>query len=289
MHRFVDKWIQPQTPYLYSTDELQKYCEGRFDAYVVGSDQVWRAIYVPCIGNYFLDFTFHWNVRRIAYAASFGIDRPEYTQAEINICRQLVPKFDSISFRESNGQKIFEEFGWSDANYQMVLDPTMLLYASDYEEFLPKQGKNDRSHIFYYVLDKTQEITKVLDDIHQILKIPLCGISNIQSGYKPLPSIESWLFDINSANFIVTDSFHGMVFSILFHKPFVVIVNGKRGAERFQNLLSLLSLDERLLTSIDNLKVILEKNINWEIVDAKLNSLREKSLEFLTNSLASNE
>ena len=104
-----------------------------------------------------------------------------------------------------------------------------------------------------------------------------------------MPSIESWLFDINSANFIVTDSFHGMVFSILFHKPFVVIVNGKRGAERFQNLLSLLSLDERLLTSIDNLKVILEKNINWEIVDAKLNSLREKSLEFLTNSLASNE
>lgn len=289
MHRFVDKWIQPQTPYLYSTDELQKYCEGRFDAYVVGSDQVWRAIYVPCIGNYFLDFTFHWNVRRIAYAASFGIDRPEYTQAEINICRQLVPKFDSISFRESNGQKIFEEFGWSDANYQMVLDPTMLLYASDYEEFLPKQGKNDRSHIFYYVLDKTQEITKVLDDIHQILKIPLCGISNIQSGYKPLPSIESWLFDINSANFIVTDSFHGMVFSILFHKPFVVIVNGKRGAERFLNLLTLLNLDERLLTSIDNLKVILEKNINWEIVDTKLNLLREKSLEFLTNSLASNE
>lgn len=289
MHLFVDKWIEPQTPYLYSTDELQKFCKGRFEAYVVGSDQVWRAIYVPSIENYFLDFAVDWNVRRIAYAASFGIEKPEYTQEEKDICRQLVPLFDSISFRELNGKKIFKEFGWSDSNYQLVLDPTMLLKACDYEAFLPKLDNEGRSHIFYYVLDKTPEVSKILDVIHKMLKIPLYGISNIQRGYKPLPSIEAWLFDIQRAKFVVTDSFHGMVFSIIFHKPFVVLVNGKRGAERFLNLLTLLNLDERLLTSIDSLDGILEKNINWGIVDTRLNSLRKKSLDFLTSSLASNK
>ncbi len=289
MHLFVDKWIEPQTPYLYSTDELQKFCKGRFEAYVVGSDQVWRAIYVPCIGNYFLDFAVDWNVRRIAYAASFGIEKPEYTQEEKDICRQLVSLFDSISFRELNGQKIFKEFGWSDSNFQLVLDPTMLLKACDYEVFLPKLDKGTRNHIFYYVLDKTPEVSKILDDIHKMLKIPLYGISNIQRGYKPLPSIEAWLFDIQRAKFVVTDSFHGMVFSIIFHKPFVVIQNGKRGGERFLNLLTLLNLEERLLTSTDHLRMILEKNINWEIVDTRLNSLRKKSLDFLTNSLVSNK
>lgn len=289
MHLFVDKWIEPQTPYLYSTDELQKFCKGRFEAYVVGSDQVWRAIYVPSIENYFLDFAVDWNVRRIAYAASFGIEKPEYTQEEKDICRQLVPLFDSISFRELNGKKIFKEFGWSDSNYQLVLDPTMLLKACDYEAFLPKLDNEGRSHIFYYVLDKTPEVSKILDVIHKMLKIPLYGISNIQRGYKPLPSIEAWLFDIQRAKFVVTDSFHGMVFSIIFHKPFVVLVNGKRGAERFLNLLTLLNLDERLLTSIDSLDGILEKNINWGIVDRRLNSLRKKSLDFLTSSLASNK
>lgn len=289
MHLFVDKWIEPQTPYLYSTDELQKFCKGRFEAYVVGSDQVWRAIYVPSIENYFLDFAVDWNVRRIAYAASFGIEKPEYTQEEKDICRQLVTLFDSISFRELNGKKIFKEFGWSDSNYQLVLDPTMLLKACDYEAFLPKLDNEGRSHIFYYVLDKTPEVSKILDVIHKMLKIPLYGISNIQRGYKPLPSIEAWLFDIQRAKFVVTDSFHGMVFSIIFHKPFVVLVNGKRGAERFLNLLTLLNLDERLLTSIDSLDGILEKNINWGIVDTRLNSLRKKSLDFLTSSLASNK
>lgn len=110
MHQFVDKRMQPLSPFLYTSEDLQKYCEGKFGAYIVGSDQIWRAIYVPDIANYFLDFTLGWNVKRIAYAASFGTQNPEYTQEEKEICCKLIPQFDAISLRENPENMFLQTF-----------------------------------------------------------------------------------------------------------------------------------------------------------------------------------
>lgn len=286
MHQFVDKRMLPQSPYLYTSEDLKRYCDGKFGAYIVGSDQVWRAIYVPDIANYFLDFTSGWNVKRIAYAASFGTQNPEYTQEEKKVCCNMIPKFDAISLREKTGKHVFANFGWEYKNLEVVLDPTLLLNSSDYTKLLPNEKEEINDGIFYYVLDKNQYISNIINDIQEKNKKKTYGISNIQCDYKPLPSIENWLTYIKNASFVVTDSFHGMVFAIIFNKPFLVLVNGTRGADRFLNMLSLLDLQDRVLSDDLTLNEILEKEIDWDSVNTKLSILREKSLKFLEHSLS---
>ena len=281
MHHFVEKWIQPQTPFLYSTDELRTYCKDKFDAYVVGSDQVWRAIYVPEIENYFLNFTIGWPVKRFSYAASFGTLMPEYNQQEIANCGCLIKHFDSISVRERKSIEVFSRFRWKVNNVQYVVDPTLLLGADEYKRIIPQKDNCCTNKVFYYILDNNDKIQKMLDYIGEKLNLPISGISNIQKKYKPLPSVEFWLSEINNSDFIVTDSFHGMVFSIIFNKPFVVLLNNGRGSERFESFLSELSLADRVCNDFDAIDQILHKRINWDIVNSTINSLRVQSLSFL--------
>lgn len=147
MLKFVNQYIAPETPYLYSKEELCKYCEGKFDAYIVGSDQVWRAIYVPDIKNYFLDFTEGWNVKRIAYAASFGTDKPEYSDEQIKQCKKLIGLFDGVSLREESGLSVVSNFGWKANVEGVVLDPTMLLAAEDYQKVLPLKASESKENL----------------------------------------------------------------------------------------------------------------------------------------------
>lgn len=285
MHKFVNEFMQPQTPYLYDTVSLKKYCDGKFDAYIVGSDQVWRAIYVPDIKNYFLDFTEGWNIRRIAFAASFGTDTPEYTPVQIEQCGELLKTFDGISLREKSGMEVFKHFGWSIDSVQVVLDPTMLLSAKDYSKILPVNKAKSVNKIFYYVLDRNQIIESVLIRSQTLLGKEIFGISNIQKGDNVLIPIEEWLVNIRDADFVITDSFHGMVFSIIFHKPFVVSVNLARGADRFTSLLSLLGIENRMLTPTRQVKDVVLNDIDWEKVDEKLLDMKTKSKAFFKEVL----
>lgn len=289
MLKFVDVHIAPQTPYIYDTNSLREYCEGRYDAYIVGSDQVWRAIYVPDIRNYFLDFTTGWRVKRVAYAASFGTDTPEYTDEQICQCGKLLKSFDAVSVRENSGKGVIDRFGWSAQNLQSVLDPTMLLTAADYSKVLPKTPCGSLHKIFYYVLDETEGVENFLGELASFLRLGLCGISNIQKGNGVLASIEDWLTNIRDAEFVVTDSFHGMVFSIIFHKPFVVCVNSNRGADRFSSLLAELNLSDRIIEPGNDLKKQVSDNINWFEVDNRLGELRDHSFNFLKQALQDNE
>ena len=109
--------------------------EDDFDAIVVGSDQIWRAVYFPRwleqpLDNAYLSFTNGWNIKRISYAASFGTDEWEYTDKQTGICRECIKEFDAISVREESGVDLCKKyFG---VNAQQVLDPTMLLDSVDY-------------------------------------------------------------------------------------------------------------------------------------------------------------
>lgn len=285
MLRFVNQYIKPQSPYLYSKEELCKYCLGKFDAYIVGSDQIWRAIYVPDIKNYFLDFTEGWDVKRIAYAASFGTDKPEYTEEQILQCKQLIDHFDVVSLREKSGLSVLSEFGWNANVGGVVLDPTLLLAANDYLKVLPTISSEAKDKIFYYVLDRNNQINAVLNQVSQTLHKKLYGISDIQRGKEPLASIEEWLMDIRDSEFVVTDSFHGMVFSVIFHKPFMVLVNKGRGSDRFDSLLSLLGLSDRMLMGEENINKIVGSSIVWSIVDEKISYLKQRSMSFLKQNL----
>lgn len=285
MLKFVNEYIQPQTPYLYDTNSLQEYCKGKFEAYIVGSDQVWRAIYVPDIKNYFLNFTEGWDVRRISYAASFGTDRPEYTDDQIDSCRELLSHFDAVSVREQSGIEVFKKFDWIVKSVQYVLDPTMLLSAKDYSKKIPVKKAKSADKIFYYVLDRDEKIDEALSKASSLLEKELYGISNIQKVNGILPSIEEWLTNIRDAEFVVTDSFHGMVFSIIFQKPFVVCVNKDRGSERFVSLLKEFGLENRILTKEQPIDSIIKNSIDWNSVNSIIDKEKEKSLLYLRENL----
>ena len=298
MLTFVDKYIQPQTRYIYSTDELRKECEDRFDAYIVGSDQVWRPIYVPgLIGNMFLDFTNGWNVKRIAYAASFGTDKWEYSQKQTDAYKQLVSSFNLITVREDSAVKLCEErFG---VNSYHVLDPTMLLSKEDYKHIV-FQSHTSRSpgNLFYYILDPNEEKLSFVKKISKHLDLsPFTILPKYQKEtltYSAVknkiedciyPSVESWLRAFVDSEMIICDSFHGCVFSIIFNKPFWVLENKNRGNTRFESLLKLFGLENRLIDLNMFSIVDINKPVEWNNINKALLKLSIYSQELLLKSL----
>lgn len=284
MQKFVDRYIKPQTSYFYSWSSLEKKLRGCFDALIVGSDQVWRSIYVPGIENYFLDFAKTWNIRRISYAASFGTIEPEYTMKQIEICGNLLKMFDSVSVREQGALQVFNKFGWNVDSVEVVLDPTLLLNKVDYENII-KNKQQGISYLFAYVLDKNIDNDIAIQKVCESQGIEKRTIANIQEENVSLPSIEEWLWLIKNAQYVVTDSFHGMVFSIIFHIPFVVIANNKRGTDRFESLLNILELEDRLGYKAYDIQEKFLMPIDWRHVDILLQKYREESITFLRNGL----
>src|SRR5690606_16962357 len=101
-----------------------------------------------------------------------------------------------------------------------------------------------------------------------------------------MPPLEGWLQGFSDAGFVITDSFHGTVFSIINKKPFIALVNAERGASRFESILSKLGLEERMIYDVNSFDMnLLNKNIDYEAVHQKLGILREESLNFLKNNL----
>ena len=280
MLNFVDKHICPQSPFLYSTEELRSYCKDRFDAYIVGSDQLWRPDYVPDTTNFFLDFTEGWNVKRIAYAASFGNDSPCYTDKETEECGKLIQDFNAVSLRETGGRRVFEKFGWKCNDLQIVLDPTLLLTMDDYNKLLPKKESESNHKIFAYILDENERIDRFLSSLSkaqgkEIWRFPVKR--------NPMLPIEDWLTAFRDCDFVVTDSFHGTAFSIIYNKQFVVLGNAERGQSRFETLLGHFGLKDRLVNNSEGVYEL--PKINYSDVNQILDKWKLSSLAFLSNAL----
>lgn len=253
------------------------------DAIIVGSDQVWApACNVPIdyLGNMFLDFVSDFKGKRIAYAASFGSGEWTYTPKWTEKCSRLAKKFDAVSVREDSGVKLCRENLGVKATH--VLDPTLLLTAEEYANLLPKPQKQS-DYLFAYILDTSVEKRAFLKNVADRFGLRLV-IKGANDDIKWEDSIEGWLSEIRNATFVVTDSFHGSVFSILFHRPFLSIINNKRGADRFTSLFGKLGIHGRLIDETIKVEDI-SKEINWDAVDSKLNVEREFSMNFLKEAL----
>lgn len=253
------------------------------DAFVVGSDQVWApACNVPIsyLGNMFLDFAPDFKGKRVAYAASFGSGEWTYPPEWEAKCRVLAKKFDAISVREDSGVKLCKEHFGVDATH--VLDPTLLLTRADYEKLLTWPAKQTNK-LFAYVLDTSAEKVAFIHRIADKLGLELI-IKGANDDLKWEDSIEGWLSDIRDSAMVVTDSFHGSVFAIHFHRPFLSIVNNKRGADRFTSLLGKLGLADRLVNDTKD-DDSFDGKIDWVSVDLKLCRERSLSMNFLMNAL----
>ena len=295
-HEFVRKYIY-STQKVSKDQELKCLClKEELDAIIVGSDQVWRPLYAPHIEQSYLSFVEGMQIKRIAYAASFGVDEWEYTPEQTRQCRRLIKQFDSISVRENSGISLCKEFLGVEAEH--VLDPTMLLPTSNYCDIVNKGNtKAPQGELFAYILDNNEEKKKQINNIARLttlkpffvnqakeLKFDIpCNIEEYT-----YPPVEQWLRSFRDAKYVVCDSFHGMVFSVIFNKNFIVLANKKRGSSRFASLLKMLGLEDRLIGNdgVDNMIDVLTKPIEWDSVNEILNSRRVMSKKFLQRSLA---
>lgn len=272
----------------YST--LDKEC---FDAIVVGSDQIWRSIYFhpKDLPEVYLSFTKDWSIKRISYAASFGTEEWEYNSELTTICGTLLRRFDAVSVRESSAVLLCREHFGVEAHH--VLDPTMLLDADNYIAlFIAEKTPVSEGDLMCYILDPSEQKSALISSVADICHLtPFTVNSRYEVSDAPLeekvqPPVEKWLRGFYDAKYVITDSFHACVFSILFKKPFIVYGNKQRGMARFLSLLSIFGLEDRLVTTPDEALVIVNNSINWDSVHIRLFEWRQKSHKFLSAALS---
>ena len=274
---FISKYINRK--FVKSLDTIDY---KRYDAFIVGSDQIWRPLYNwGILDNMFLSFIPEdTKIKRIAYAASFGTSEWEYNEEQTKACSKLIKNFNAVSTRENIGIDLCRKY--LDHNDVVnVLDPTLLLEKEDYSQLCKDVPTTTEDLLFAYILDETCESKSILEKItkEKGLKLKLVGAHD-----NCTLTIEEWLAMFRDAKMVITDSFHGTVFSIIFNREFYSICNRSRGNSRFNSLLSQFCLQERLINTIADINCDFE-NIDWTKVEKIKTELKNSSIQFITENL----
>lgn len=283
LRNFVKRYINLISPrdFRPNSSKIQEY---NLEVLIVGSDQVWRPCYNRCIEDMYLGFTNNPSIIKIAYAASFGTEEWEYTDAKTSICKELAQRFNAISVRERSGVNLCEKY--LGVNAVHLVDPTMLLTAEDYKKLASNIPESKTQYLFAYILDQTENKIKYAKKVATELNLDII-IKGADTQLSPDDSIEKWLANFRDAKYVITDSFHGSVFSIIFNKSFSAIGNKSRGMSRFNSLLSMYELDNRLI-DVEDGDTQFNQDIDWSIVNTKISQYREQAFRFLTDNLSKN-
>lgn len=292
--KFVDKYIDCYYVRKYQSEITPD----TFDAIVVGSDQIWSREHGGAIdgnvANAYLPFFPEEHPLRISYAASFGKDYWEYTKKQEMIARNAIRRFSAVSVREQSGIALCKEYLGVEA--VQLLDPTLLLKAEDYINNIDLEKVAERpGNMLVYIIDGNKEKDAIVSYCEGKLKLKQFVVNSRAEDYnirdKSIedciqPPVEQWLRGFYDAKFVVTDSFHACVFSILFHKPFIIVGNESRGNARFVSLLSLLHLSHYLVHTLHDVKNIdVTKRIDFDSIDSILEKEREKAINYLKTYL----
>lgn len=295
VRRFANKHYNISIQYTF--DEYPS-LNNHIGTFLVGSDQLWNYWDSKDMGNYYmLDFVRE-DRRKVSYATSFG--HPVYP-APKDVCEkqaQILKTFHAISVREDDGVKICRDCFGVDA--VQVWDPVFLCDKSKYLELISEAAISaDRPYLLAYVLSPDKEKGKKLTEVAKVLNLELViildgqtdieqnkkllGIDNVKSSV----GIEEWLAYIYNASYVITDSFHGICFSIIFEKQFTCIINRARGISRFKTLLGKLNLENFAVDAVTDINTseIIGKKVDYGIVNALLQPEKERSLNWLKDAL----
>jgi len=292
--KFVEKYIHSY----YVRSYVAEIPNAKVDCIIVGSDQIWNRYNGDSIdgsvANAFLSFVPE-TIKRFSYAASFGHDDWQYSQEQTAIAKDAIKKFVGVSVRETTGVALCNDYLGCDA--QVHLDPTMLLESKDYVRNLELESvEPSAGDLLVYILDSTLEKDRIIDFVERTLNLRKFivnskaeDINDNSSSIKDKiqPPVKRWLRGFMDAKFVVTDSFHACVFSILFHKPFVVVGNKERGLTRFSDLLAKFGLERHLVNNVDEItRFDFDEGIDFEHIEEILAVDRQKSFEYITTNLS---
>lgn len=300
IENFISRYFVPRTETIVEDDGMKplisKYNLG---AIVVGSDQVWQPRYSGSYTkNLFLDFSSGVDIQRLTYAASFGGNVWDYPPVKTLELSALLKRFNGVSVRESSGVQLCKQT--FDVVPVQLVDPTLLLPREDYETLIGDDDQiflEKQPFLLTYILDPSKEITSIVDKVarERNLKVVSIGCmveANGKTFYgkpktkKIYPPISQWLSSFKNADFIITDSFHGVVFSNIFKRSFLAIGNRERGLDRFESLLKLLGLPDRLIFK-DTIvtKQLVESKVDFSNIDRIVQNERNRSKDYLNEHL----
>ena len=296
---FIKKYVHLTRTFSNGVEDIANFAvQENYDAFVVGSDQTWRPCLSPDLYHMFCDFLPAESKKiRIAYAASFGVDRNPYNDEQLKICKQLIHRFNAVAVREESGIKLCKEL--FDIDAKLVLDPTMLLDKEDYlkliEGYQPVNKNVDlMQYVFFFQHDESAIIEKVGGAVLGMKPVNLMTEKFLHEikDKSELPKakfypIEEWIYAYSQAKFVITDSFHGTVFCLILNVPFLVVSPETSGRQK--SLLNMFGLSDRLvMTKEEVTPELVYKSINWDQVNRKREELKQKSLQYLRDNLGNN-
>lgn len=298
VNQFKQKYLEPLCDYYTGWKNL---CEGskNYDVVFVGSDQVWGplSLYAGFYNLMFVDKS----VPQFSYSSSFG--KSFIMRHQEKGVAKFLKKMDAIGVREIRGAEIVRELTGREAT--VVADPTMLLSKEEWEDAIrDSDAEINAPYILCYMLGPRTDNRRAVTALGQLLGIKIVTFNHMD-WYEPADENFGDIVNSNSdcldfvkllknAEYVLTDSFHCSVFSIIFHKKFLTfyrlpITNKQSSHSRIDSILKLMHLEERIIRNCDirqaDLAEALKEDIDWPDVDKALNELREQSVKFLTEAL----
>lgn len=255
----------------------------KYDLYIAGSDQIWDYKLTNFDTAYFLDFVDD-GKKKYSYAASIGEHLPpEKLRAEYSA---LLKRFDKILVRENYGADIVEEL--TGERPECVCDPTLLLSAEEWEPFV-KTPKKKSKYILVYQLGINTEIVEFARRLakktgYRIVYIPFPLVGLLKCSCKIAIGPSEWLGLFKNAKYVVSDSFHGVVFSLLFNRPFFTMVNGHHTNKRVEQLLKTVGLSHRVIDHVSDEELV--SPIDFTYANQQIEKMREDSLKALKGMIS---
>lgn len=264
-------------------DSLSEDAVKGYDAIVTGSDQVWRKEYfcptwqTDKAENAFLAFCSSANIRKIIYAASLGLPYWEYDEVETDEIREALNHVEAISVREISAVDILLKATGHQAKF--VLDPTMLISPERYRALVKKELAKAPRGVVSYILDNTDDKQQLVEKVARAKQLRHTEINSRDI------TVKQWIAYIASADMVVTDSFHGCVFAIIFGRPLIFVINDERGNARFDSLIKTFGIDGNLVTNISEYNSTKDYSLPQNI-KINLNQLQRISTSFLNESVS---
>ena len=287
-NNFIASFILSRTA-IVDTPEKMEAIASDFSTIIVGSDQVWRIKNTKGVGlNYFLDFLLDEDTKRIAYAASFGVEYWEEASSEITKkVGILLKRFDAISVREKSGVEICQKI--FDTNAIQLLDPTLLLSSEDYIQNLSLRYKKSSVKILgVYLLDESHSKLSIIKKFAAKYRYKIIFLNKASFWVGKhinedlvKRNVTSWLSLLYNSDYIITDSFHGTVFSIIFRKNFYTFCNDERGTTRMESLLNLFHIPMNRLITPNIEGNLIDSDIDFDKLESIWEYERKKSISFL--------